>query len=356
MIRKSVFWVSVILLSALLVSCSGGGSPIQPDNNGTQLRETRSTESGDVSNRILWGLWQVTIDPEMKTIDLTPLRSAMVGVNVTRFLHPPVSPINMITFKFDFDESQFDAGLFVLDVTLKHPFPGLDIYRGFDVRGIFMSNFDEALPGDADLTFAGEDASHMLNPDGFTRWWNSTEFTSKTMFGFTPGKLAPKIYPTAILNPYKYFCDDLGADSPLDEVTIEKRGTFSSYSSNSRRYEIQFKMDGDKPVYDFNYAVDASWEDLGPDAISWDVEDFPLSANCNEAWRIDIDTSASTLFYQDPTTNGGQLVTQVTVHDWQALADDSTVPDQVAGINLHSTLLPSSVIDFLSGASLVAED
>ncbi len=346
-------------LALAVPACSGGGNPTTPAATGTELTDASvPRDAGSASNRVLWGLWHIAVDPANGTIEVVPLRSAMLGVNVTQFMQPPLTPTHMITFALDSSASDFQTGLFVLDVTLRHPFPGLERYRGFDVRGIFMSDEDSSLPGDAILTYAGDAAGHMLNPDGFTRWWNSTEFTQPGIFGFTPGGLAPPNYPTAILNPYKYFCDDLEAETPLSDVTLEDRGTFGiAPGVNSRRYEIQFVMSGDKPVFDFNYAVDASWHDLGKDATSWEVEDFPLSANCHEAWWIELDTSESTMYYIDPTTNGGELISEITVHDWQATESGGSVVDEVAGINLHSTLLSTNIVSiFAAGATLVSED
>jgi len=351
--------IPVLLAVAFVQACSGGGNPIVPSDRGnTQGDLTAARELSSSEGRVLWGIYHVTLDPVSETAEIVPLRTAEVGVNVTRFLQPPSSPIHMISFNFYPGLSDYAHGLFVLDVTLKHPFPGLEMYRGFDVRGVFMSNATSFLPGDGSLTYPGGDDSRMLNPDGFTRWWNSTEFTSKSIFGYSPGKLGPPVYPDAILNPYKYFCDDIEAESPLSDVTLENRGTFSITSANTRRYEIQFRMDGDKVVFDFNYAVDASWEDLGPDAPSYEPGDFPVSANCQEPWWVEIDSSQSSLYFVEPGLTGGQLVLDVTVHDWQAaLEDGGSVPAEIGGITMYSPILPDFFADIIGlGATITSED
>jgi len=342
------------LMILALSACSGSSSPVVPGNDpGDQFTSSRETEVFE-NNRVLWGFWDISIDAASGDVDIIPMRTAEVNVNVTQFLQPPVSPQNMISLELHPDLSEFETGYFVLDVGLRHPFVGLGQYRGFDVRGIFMSDANHWLPGDNGLLYADEGDSHMLNPDGWTRWWNSTEFTSISLFGFFPGKMAPPNFPTAILNPYKYFCDDLDEEDTLDLVTTESRGTFSPDAGiKSRRYEIQFLMDGSQTVFDFNYAVDASWEELGPDAPSYEVDDFPLSANCQEAWLVDISTVESTLWYSDPDYTGGELVLDVTVHDWQALEDGGSVADEVSGINLYSPLFPDDLGEmFALGATL----
>ena len=344
----------LILTPILTLSCSKGNSPVSPLNESPLQQDIQNASYGQF-DRILWGMYHIILNPENLSAEIIPLRTVDFTANVTRFMQPPASPMNMISLVID-PSTNFPSGYVVLDVYLNHPFPGLPQYRGFDVRGIFFADADDHLPGDLALTYGSESATHLLNPDGYTRWWNSTEFTKESIFGFWPGKLAPAVYPDAIINAYKYFCDDLQAESPLSDVTIGSRGTFSiEKGTNVRRYEIQFKMEGDKPNFAFNYAIDASWEGLGPDATSWEVEDFPLSANCNEARRLDIDTSGTTLAWSSSVTSG-DLDISVTVFDWQALPPDASVEDEISGINLHSILFPSGKIEMLASGALIIDE
>ena len=116
-------------------------------------------------------------------------------------------------------------------------------------------------------------------------------------------------------------------------------------------------MQGDKPVFDYNLAIDASWENIGDSAPSYDVDAFSLSANCQEPWRLEIDTSESTLYYTDAMEKGGSLNLDLTVHDWQGLKPGSSVATQVSGINLHSDMIPDGKIEILSnGAALISDE
>ena len=60
---------------------------------------------------------------------------------------------------------------------------------------------------------AGDGDMRLLNPDGYSRWWNPAEFPNNgTIFGYNDGLLgAPDSYAdyNNTLNGYKYFCDDL---------------------------------------------------------------------------------------------------------------------------------------------------
>jgi len=354
MSRTTITLCILITLGLTLVGC-GGTSPTFPPVN-DELTSVRGSQDHG-SNRVLWAYYDIKFDPATSQFEVTPLRSAMFNVNITRFMEPPISPVNMISLSIDGVASDILNGLIVVDVTITHPFPGLDKYRGFDVRGIFISDGETALPGNSDLIYAGVGKSRVLNCDGYTRWWNPTEFTSETIFGYEPGNLGLPVYPTAILNPYKYFCDDLDIESELTDVTLEDRGTFSlGQGTNTRRYEIQFEMDGPDIVWGFNYAIDASWEFVAPPS-DYEVDDFPLTANQNEAWFIELDTSGSNLTWATGDVTGGALETEVTVHDWQSLALGGSVIDEVSEINLHSELFPSGAIGmFTSGANLISEN
>lgn len=353
MVRYLIASALVFLISITVISCSGHSNPVIPDN------PELSTQSGNVpgGNHILWGYYQVSIDSDKMEAEITHLRTAELNVNVTQFLQKPFSPINLISIQI-LPESTPNDGFFAVDVTLQHPFPGVEQYRGFDVRGIFMSNGTSNLPGSPEMTYPGPADSHLLNEDGFTVWWNSTDFTAPGPFGFTPGALAPPVVPDAILNPYKYFCDDLEANSPMSNVSFESRGTFSATKgTNTRRYEIQFKKDGLQTVFDFNYAVDASWEDLGPDAPSYEINDFPISANQFEPWSMELSVADNTLFFIDTDTKGGSLTLDATIRDWQAYLTSTSVSEHLTAVNLYSDLLPSKVANIESlGATVKFEE
>ncbi len=319
MTRICAYLISAILLFAV-VSCSGSSSPVQPDPmQQPDITAARSTHASASTH--LWGLWDVWADPSTGRIEAVPLRGAAFTANVIKFVDGP--PSNLLISIFSL-ESAPDYTDITVDVGIKHPFPGLDKYTGFDVVGVFMGNGGDAYPGPGGFNIPGENDQRLLNPDGYTRWFNATEFEGagsiQPLLGYKPGKAgSPGFFPTAELSGYKYFADKLTKHQEAFNfltVNAPDRGCFRPGNVNYRRYQLRFpKTSGIK----FQYAVIAHWEDPGVDNPV--LEDFPLSANADEALLIDIDDS-STLYYVDSTTKGGYIDIDVSPWDWSAATSD----------------------------------
>ncbi len=356
MSRSSILLLlSLILMLFVSFGCSGSGSPISPSTGSDSIADFSNGQSGTAkANRTLWGMWHVSIDPRTYDIDIVPIRGAMFTCNVTQFMQPPISPTHMISLTLDSVASDFPNGLYVMDVTLRHPFPGMNYYNGFDVRGIFMA--DGSIVGEHDSTvlMSGDDDSVLENADGYTRFWNWTEFTSyESIFGATHGKLAPPNQPTATINPYKYFADDLEIGDPVSASDPAQRGFFTSGSANSRRYEIQFKMDTGNPVFDFNYAVDASWSD--PDESytpDYPIEAFALTANCAEAYNLSVMDAGSDAWYVDSENYGGEFILDIEIFDHQGAVNPSGIPGEISAIWLEGETLTDPV-DILGSAVIL---
>ncbi|HDS31001.1 MAG TPA: hypothetical protein ENN67_08165, partial [Firmicutes bacterium] len=148
-------------------------------------------------------------------------------------------------------------GVFTFDISLTHPFETKPQLSGFDVKGILITPGTLAV---GPLVFADSDETELENADGYTRWWNPTEFTQPGLLGYTHGNLAnsPGASLTATINPYKLFADILPAtgslalvsDAPLDSHM--GRAVFSAGMTNTRRYRIRFPMDpGPKVMYGY---------------------------------------------------------------------------------------------------------
>ena len=96
---------------------------------------------------------------------------------------------------------------------------------------------------------AGVDEAVLLNPDGYTRWFNHPEFfgTSLPILEYTQGKLSNLPEPTATLNPYKVFGDgldteDIYYDWASTPGNLDDRGIYRAGQVNSRRYELDFPL------------------------------------------------------------------------------------------------------------------
>ncbi len=346
----SRFYLPFILaiMAYLVLGCSnsGGSDPVlcpTPDEF-----TSHHAESSNGNCRALWGLYRISIDKKTLTVDIVPLRSAEFNANVTMFMQPPLSPTNRIAIYIDLTDSDIPNGIFAVDVTLMHPFPSLSIYSGFDVRGIFMS--DGSVPSQhySGLGYAGDDESRLLNADGWTRWWNPSEFTTyNTILGYTEGSFSsPGFMASATLNPYKYFADGIECEDEL-EIDPATRGFFSTVpGTNQRRYMIRFAMDAGSPVIEFNYAVDAGWYEPSGDGPTYTQDDYPLSANCQEAYMLKVEPDPeSTAWWVSDTENGGDLIFDITVYDWQSVANPDGVPGEVAAIWVESAELLGGPVD-----------
>jgi len=301
------FW-TLIIIGIFTYGCSSGGaqSPITPSvHPGEDLTPSRiTTESG---SHHLWGLWEFTADPEAGTLDFVPLRSGSMHVNVVPFLEPPAGD------KLSISNLSFDGLICNVDVSLTHPFPGMSEYIGFDVTGIMMSvgTMDQwQLSG---LISAGSGDTRILNPDGYTRWWNPKEFSvpGAAILRYKDGLLGTPHDNAAYnctLNGYKLFSDDLDAEDDILSLDPSNRLHFRNGYTNTRHYHIDFNG-GLK----FNYAVDANWEPIEGNP-PFEPEDYLPEANRPEAWAISVTEVENSLWY-DGGYSGGDLKLLIDVYD-----------------------------------------
>jgi hypothetical protein len=261
----------------------------------------------------------------------------MYAAKVVTFLNAKVSNL-----KFKMND-QMNKGTYIdvdIDVTITHPFPGQTQYNGYDVRGILIGNGSVLLnwpdiDGGSDLhgtvfsratdspdqimwDYQGSDPlkdpydGPVGMPDGFTRWWNPAEFTTPDFLGYTPGKFGnPGYLGTATLNPYKYYADHL---NPQDYVTTylqswsDDHGVFSAGASNTRNYYLRFPIGAGKAGVKFTYAVLANWEGTEP---QFHPANAPEAVAC-------LTHVTPNVWYADSTANGGNLILDVSVFDWDS--------------------------------------
>jgi len=328
--HRSTTLFLVLILGLFGIACSSGHGTTNPVTPGLTSAGPTVSAQASLIERDLWGWWNVAIDTATGEVEFAPFREAMFRANVTQWLQPPIGSYTNLKIIVDDMSTYFDDGRITVDVALTHPFPGFVEYTGFDVQGVFIHDGPVSDTYDPDINYAirAEDAAVLENADGYTRWFNFPEFNGGIpILGWTPGGLGNISAPTANLNPYKYFCNELGPEDDLVDFTtgnIELRGVFANGVTNTRKYHLQFPMPGGQPLLTYQYAVTASWEPgdpaLGGVPDVWDVpEDFPLSANQAEPFAIGIDSSASTLYYVDGTDFGGDLVLDLEIFRWSAL-------------------------------------
>ncbi len=339
----------ILFLALIIIGCSG--NPVSPDETSdVPLALSSATQSETSANsRNLLGYYKLTVAPQTGDVQIVPVRNADFHLNVTGTLNLTMG----VTAVGVPGESDPANGLIVMDVTLDHPFGTKPQFSGFDVKGILIT------PGSLDvgsLVFADADETQLENADGFSRWWNPTEFTAPGMFGYTQGALTgtPQSSLTATVNPYKYFADILYPTSSLAAVVNEPldsdlgRGVFRSGESNTRRYNIRFEMDPGPQIV-FGYAVDCSWALPDPKPPSEIPDDFPIEANQPEAYRIGIQEEFNSLYYDSESgTGGGVLRLQVSVFDWQG-QEAGAIADEIDAVRILSP-------DLFGGGITVAFD
>jgi len=326
---KKIIVCILFLLAAfpLLYGCSRGNSanPLSATSDGKSVSRT--------GGHYTWGLWQFAADPAAQKLDVIPLRAGNFHLNALTFLEPP--PLVNLTL----ESLKFTGNIIDANIGLRHPFSGLIEFTGFDVCGIFITNGSITGFNDTALRMAGNGDTRLLNPDGYSRWWNPTEFpvNDGTMFAYKDGLLGS---PDSIgnynctLNAYKYFADGLGPDDPVANLSLAHRGMFSAGKKNIRHYKIDMTAG-----LIFNYAVDACWKfPTGP--APWSApDDFDIDANRAEARNIVVNEIENTL-YNDGTKSGGGLKLDIDVYDWFN-ADMNTVRVESPG---NFTMVESSTL------------
>jgi len=333
-----------ILTFCLLVFASCSGDPAGPSlvtSDGTPTASGPRT--GEVHQCL--GYYALAIDRDQLTADIVRMRSGEWHFNMTGVLNSTMG----VTAAMVPGESDPPNGLFVLDITLAHPFATKLQFSGFDVKGVFIT------PGSlmvGPLFFADVDEARLENADGYTRWWNPTEFTTPGMLGYTQGiltKSSPSAL-TATVNPYKLFADRLGAEDSLSWIVSEPldspvgRAVFAAGSTNTRRYEIRFPMTP-SPQIVYGYAVDCAWNPPSPNPPGEVPDDFPMNANQPEAYRLVVQPTADTLYYDSEAgVGGGVLRLQINVHDWQGQAVGDVEPE-VSAVRVYAPGMMSGGVD-----------
>jgi hypothetical protein len=308
-IGKFVATLPALLICCIIAAgCAGSGNPIDPSSKDSTLSAQRG---GAVpANTQLWGYFDVTLDPVSKTVTSVPNRQAMFTLNVVKFLNN--SPLNL-NFKVNGFLVEDDYSDLDVDITLYHPLPGLPQYSAYDVRGVFMGNGLVKMKHDKSLKHSklGSD-QFMLNdpvdskggPDGYTRWFNATEFTTSGLAGYTPGRgSTPGYSGNATINPYKYFCDGIGTQDKIGPWLLahpDATGIFSSGSTCTRNYYLRFPA---STGFKFGYAVIANWEPDGQPANA------PEAIACYASVTDNI-------FYVNNQNHGGTLILDIGVFDW----------------------------------------
>ena len=292
----------VLLMISFVAGCSGEGSgPVLPTPDDSQVLTAETNMQGN-SRTVLWGYYDLHFDFENETVDIVPNRRMMYTVNIVKFMNSNPAGLTIS----DFNASpQPDYIAATMDITITHPLDD-EKFNGYDVRGIFIGNGSATLPHFPDISIPG-DGDQFADLDGYTRWFNPTEFGSPSIFGYTPGLLAPTGYTgTSMLNPYRYFAEGFGPGehvfSYLDDADPQN-GYFLHGTSNTRDYQIRFPIPA--PGIKYGYAITANW-------AGGDPSDHPAFAPESLGVLAAIGNDA---YYVDPSDNGGYVDINISLFD-----------------------------------------
>ena len=329
MLTRNFHIYIAMLVIILTVGCGGNNPVVWPDSE-----KPSNLWAGD-SHRIS-GLYTFYCDPVSGVIDIEPIRDVDLHLNALKFLEPP--PYLHLTLE---SQPVFNGNIVDVDIGLRNPYIGLDQFTGFDVCGIVFTKGTETGFNDPDVVIAGVGDTRLLNPDGYTRWWNPSEFPhGDNIFSYIDGKIGTPDEDAdynCTINGYKYFADDLEKNTPLSELDPSNRGMFSAGQQNIRHYTIDLSGG-----LIFNYAVDACWNKPEGQA-PYDVpDDFPPGANRQEAYNIEVTELKNDLYYVDDTYFiGGNLVIQVDVWDHFNAGNNAIFTYSPDGLPFLDALIPS---------------
>ncbi len=299
---RKLFWIMCMAILPFAISCSG------IDGNPSDITFDSSSESLSAEH-YCYGFWQFTADPAAEVLEVTQLRNGNLHLNVLPFLEPP--PLVNISL----ESVHFNGNLVDVDIGLRHPFAGLTEFTGFDVAGILITNGSVSGFTDTDIRYAGEGDTRLLNPDGYTRWWNPMEFPHNAgISSYTDGLLGvadSTAHYTCTINAYKFFCDDISdPDESIDDLDYSSRCMFTPGAKTVRNYQIELGGDG----LIFNYAVDASWHFPAGTPPYIAPDDFGPAANRPEAWNILVTENSNSL-WNDGSSSGGTIALDITAWD-----------------------------------------
>jgi len=307
-------WILGMILP--ISSCAYGGvstDPVMPDGQDLGLASQRGGFTGhgpninpsndeivqDESGHNLWGFFLVYVDPVDMKAEITALRAGTFHINVLKWLE--AGPCETCLKIANLTPGPGD--ILNIDISITHPFSTLNL-TGFDVRGIAIFDGSHEFPNCGVITSdrsAGE--GELVNADGYTILYNPLTIGFGPFEGFWKGELVTSEVPDSTLNGYRRFFSNKPENTrnafwPSDTVTVT--------------YEVD--MPNSPNPFVFGYAVDANWKPPLTKPVTDPMTQFALSANCLEAWEIEV---SEIPIGEGLTDCGGLTRLTIDVYDWQ---------------------------------------
>ena len=333
------FSIGVLIMAILLMSgCGkGGGDPVAPLTVDNPVGQDVNDSNGGPYTSLL-GYYDIYFDPGSETFEIAENRTTAFTLNIVPLLNRMTIPMNGITFDNIVVHTD-DPAILGVDVqfTVYHPFPGYEQYQAYDLRGVVIGDGTDVLEYGGITVGRQETDLWMKNADGFTQWFNPTDFTVENIFGYMPHGWQ-NYQGNAQLNPYKYYAKSLQQDDDLWTFltgAYNWDGVFES--GNGRTMELEFPLPPDGIGLFFGYAVVVAWEDqgeTGPYVPYHVTEPVAISANVTpDIWYDGINT-------------GGDLIVDFDLFAWEEQPDtikiESSVLDNIAEFDAMAIGTPVS--------------
>jgi len=293
-------YLVILMLLLVVYGCSSNGvkNPVTAGNFEPGKLDATPQITTENNNRYMIGYWDVFIPDDHSSIELFPLRTTDMHFNAVRWLEEtPCSTCLTVE-----NIMIMPSGLLSAGFRLQHPFPGLDRFNGFDVRGIFISGGNYTFPySEQTISWFSDDHPRMVNYDGYTDLFNPTDFPEDLpvppCLKYVPGNRSTGGDLSATLNPFVAY------------QTWEPRRMFVAGAAETHQILLDLP---DGPIW-FGYAVDVSWHPVEGELID-PIEDFPPEANSLEPYSIQVEVGKGIW-----NGLGGESEISIIVHDWQGI-------------------------------------
>lgn len=317
-LRSVNYILLLVSLAIIAVSCSGGNFVLSPELD-LSLPSQRATNTQ--TSHQCWGLYDIFISADRTDWDIVPRRSGMAHLNIVPFLEGEVDFLTIPEDGIEFGEEYISA-----TVQIQHPLqsiPGAfeaSFFTGFDVKGIIMFPGSKTYPVTGVVTqdiLSGD--GRVLNPHGYTRWWNPLEFSEGAFLeAYVEGEMA--LFPglshmiNATVHPYRNIHPGLIRHSFKPET---KQGAPNTASTT---YHIVLPEIGEP--FALMYAIDASYgtPTFKPANIpepKYKVSEFPMTANQPEPYFVQVSTVENHMWADGTYLGGGECYIEIDVFDWQ---------------------------------------
>ncbi|MFH1675642.1 MAG: hypothetical protein ABIC40_01370, partial [bacterium] len=192
--RIGMILISLVILPilTLLSACGSNAGDKYPYPASPSLCQTEGTDPQTCGGRYLWGYFTGYIPATHDSIEFVPAREGDIHANVRKFLEdgPCYNCIKVSNISVDPVGNTLSC-----DISLTHPFPGLDRFTGFDVRAVVITNGSLYFPYfNRRVPCAGKGDFTLINPDGYTHLWNPIEFPTGSgpfpILEYSKGKFA----------------------------------------------------------------------------------------------------------------------------------------------------------------------